>query len=46
VDLRQKKTRAKRRELTKHEKTLKTPKQLAKIAKYGKKRVYALKLTA
>lgn len=46
MDMRQKKTRAMRRELTKHEKSLRTPKQLAKIRKYGKDRVYTLKSKA
>jgi len=42
LDLRPKKTRAKRRELTKHEKNLKTPKQLRKLRSFPT-RVYAVK---
>ncbi|ODN01809.1 60S ribosomal protein L35 [Orchesella cincta] len=42
LDLRPKKTRAKRRELTKHEKNLKTPKLLKKLRSFPQ-RVYAVK---
>ncbi|CAI5730620.1 unnamed protein product [Hyaloperonospora brassicae] len=42
LDLRRKKTRAIRRQLTKHEKSIKTPKQLKKEAYFPKRR-YALK---
>nr|QID92207.1 60S ribosomal protein L35 [Hypogastrura harveyi] len=42
LDLRPRKTRAKRRELTKHEKKIKTPKQLRKLRAFPN-RVYAVK---
>jgi len=42
LDLRPKKTRAKRRELTKHEKKIKTPKQLRKLRAFPN-RVFAVK---
>nr|QBH73609.1 putative ribosomal protein L35 [Isotomurus palustris] len=42
LDLRPKKTRAKRRELTKHEQNLKTPKQLKKLRAFPT-RTYAIK---
>lgn len=42
LDLRPKKTRAIRRALTKHEKNLKTPKQLKKLRAFPK-RVFAVK---
>jgi len=42
LDLRPKKTRAKRRELTKHEKNLKTPKLLKKLRAFPQ-RVFAVK---
>lgn len=42
LDLRRKKTRAIRRQLTKHEKSIKTPKQVKKEAYFPKRR-YALK---
>uniref|UniRef100_A0A914E8Z2 Large ribosomal subunit protein uL29 n=1 Tax=Acrobeloides nanus TaxID=290746 RepID=A0A914E8Z2_9BILA len=43
LDLRPKKTRAIRRSLTKHEQSLKSKKQLAKLRRFPK-RVYALKV--
>jgi len=42
LDLRPKKTRAKRRELTKHQKNLKTPKQLKKLRAFPT-RMFAVK---